>query len=318
MARAHYIVRVGNDGLAAKVTSQAPNHWHYLSPQHIWGLPRDMTHVKVRAAFEADIESPHVTAYIWFLCNGHGGPGHFVQVGIGQRHIGSGPVGNGALPIPADMMARLQQGFDHWFGWRPVSPRAAFRDQVRQLPIPHPPYIPTLRRVTGEHPSFPLFQNLVDSEEQRQQQAAATATAAPPAPVPQAPVPPTFVPQAHIPPPPSSSPPPPIPPADLDNLRREQTSPHSPGHLYLIHMSGTTFYKIGMSLDPEMRLRTLQTGNPLPLSLLSTHDVQDMRSAEMSVHQRFENQRVPNASVREWFEFSDGAGEVEREFERLG
>ena len=83
-------------------------------------------------------------------------------------------------------------------------------------------------------------------------------------------------------------------------------------------MSGTTFYKIGMSLDPEMRLRTLQTGNPLPLSLLSTHDVQDMRSAEMSVHQRFENQRVPNASVREWFEFSDGAGEVEREFERLG
>ncbi|KAL9105907.1 MAG: hypothetical protein Q9187_008639, partial [Circinaria calcarea] len=172
MARAHYIVRVGNEGIATNASQL--NHWHYLSPQHLWGLPTGMNQVNVRAKFEADIENPRVTAYIWFLCNSYGGPGHFVQVGIGRRHLGQGPVGNGNLPIPADVMARLQQGFDHWFEWQPVALDAAFQDKVRQLPIPQPHYISTLRSVTAEHQSFPLFEDLIDGEEH---QAAVTTTA---------------------------------------------------------------------------------------------------------------------------------------------
>ena len=242
-----------------------------------------MPHVKVRAAFEADIENPRVTVYIWFLCNGHGGPGHFVQVGIGRRHLGHGPVGNGNLPIPEDMMTRLQQGFDHWFEWRPVTSNAAFQDRLRQLPIPHPPYIPTLRRVTVEHPSFPLFQDLIDIEEQQ----------------------------------PAAVPTPPATAGDLENIRREQTEPHSQCHIYLIHMENTTFFKIGMSLDPEIRLRTLQTGNPHPLHLLNTQAVQDMRSAEINLHRQFETQRVPNLNVREWFDLDNGTGEVNTEFATL-
>ncbi|MCJ1365925.1 hypothetical protein MMC16_005050 [Acarospora aff. strigata] len=250
-----------------------------------------MTHVNVRAEFEADIENPLVTAYIWFLCNGHGGPGHFVEVGIGRRHLGQGPIGNGNLPIPEDMMARLQQGFDHWFEWRPLSPDPAFQDQLHQLPIPHPPFIPTLRRVTAEHPSFPLFQALIDGEEHR---AVAIITALPVA----APTPPAIE-------------------VDLENIRREQSEPHSQGYIYLIHMNDTSFYKIGMSLDPQIRLRTLQTGNPYPLQILNTQAVQDMRSAETSLHRQFEAQRVPNLNAREWFEFSDGTGEVETAFGTL-
>ncbi|MCJ1451768.1 hypothetical protein MMC28_002108 [Mycoblastus sanguinarius] len=270
----------------------APNHWHYLSPQHLWGFPRGMTHVNVRAKFEADIENPLVTAYIWFLCNSHGGPGHFVQVGIGRRHLGQGPMGNGNLPIPEDMMARLQQGFDHWFEWQPVSLDAAFQDRLRRLAVPHPPYIPTLRRVTDKHPSFPDFQDLIDFAEQ---QAAAAVTPALPAAVPS----------------------PPAIEVDLENIRREQTEPHSQGYVYLIHMENTTFYKIGMSLDPEIRLRTLQTGNPHPLYLLNTQAVQDMRSAEISLHRQFETQRVPNLNVREWFDLGDGTGEVKTAFATL-
>ena len=291
MMRAHYIVRVGNAGVAKTISPRALNHWHYLSPQHLWGLPRGMTHVNVRAEFEADIENPLVTAYIWFLCNGHGGPGHFVEVGIGRRHLGQGPIGNGNLPIPEDMMARLQQGFDHWFEWRPLSPDPAFQDQLHQLPIPHPPFIPTLRRVTAEHPSFPLFQALIDGEEHR---AVAIITALPVA----APTPPAIE-------------------VDLENIRREQSEPHSQGYIYLIHMNDTSFYKIGMSLDPQIRLRTLQTGNPYPLQILNTQAVQDMRSAETSLHRQFEAQRVPNLNAREWFEFSDGTGEVETAFGTL-
>jgi len=292
MARAHYIVRVGNVGLAQTISPSAPNHWHYLSPQQLWGLPRGMTHVNVRAKFEADIENPHVTTYIWFLCNGHGGPGHFVRVGIGRRHLGQGPVENGDLPIPGDMMARLHQGFDHWFEWRPVTANAAFQDQVRQIPVPHPPYIPTLRRVTVDHPAFPLFQALIDNEEQR----AAAVTNAPPAAAPTLPA----------------------IEADLENIRREGAEPHSRGHIYLIHMEGTTFYKIGMSLDPQIRLRTLQTGNPHPLYLLNTQAVPDMRSAEIGLHRQLEAQRVPNLNVREWFDFSDGTGEVRTALVALG
>lgn len=291
MERAHYIVRVGNAGIATTISPRAPNHWHYLSPQHLWGFPRGMTHVKVRAQFEADIESPRVTAYIWFLCNGHGGPGHFVQVGIGRRHVGRGPVGNGDLPIPEDMMARLQQGFDHWFEWRPVTPNPAFQDRLLQLPIPHPTFIPTLRRVTAEHTSFPFFQNLIDGEER---QAAAIATALP----------------AAVDTPPAIE-------VDLENIRREQIEPHSQGYVYLIHMERTTFYKIGMSLDPQIRLRTLQTGNPHSLYLLNTQAVQDMRSTEISLHRQFETQRVPNLNVREWFDFGDSIGEVETAFNTL-
>ncbi|MCJ1226691.1 hypothetical protein MMC12_003344 [Toensbergia leucococca] len=276
----------------------APNHWHYLSPQHLWGFPKDMQHVKVRAKFEADIENPQVTAYIWFLCNGHGGPGHFVQLGIGRRHLGPGPIGNGNLPIPEDMMARLQQGFDHWFEWQPLSPNAAFQDQLRRLPIPHPPFIPTLRHVKSDHQSFSLFQETVDREENRAADADAT-TALPV--VPNSQVIDIGTTPAAI-------------EVDLENIRRERTEPHAQGYIYLIHMEGTTFYKIGMSLDPQIRLRTLQTGNPYPLHILNMQAVPDMRSAETRLHRQFDLKRVPNLNAREWFDFNDGTGEVEVAF----
>ncbi|KAL8698079.1 MAG: hypothetical protein Q9201_006773 [Fulgogasparrea decipioides] len=195
------------------------------------------------------------------------------------------------------MMARLQQGFDHWFEWTPVNPDLAFEDRVRQLPIPHPPFIPTLRHVTDDHSSFPLFQSFIDSEDR---QAAGVATAAVPA------APPALA-------------PPPIETieADLQNIRREQTEPHSQGYIYLIHMENTTYYKIGMSLDPDIRLRTLQTGNPHPLHLLSMQAVGDMRSAEVSLHQRFASQRVSNSNAREWFDLVDRAEEVKMAFTTL-
>ena len=294
MARAHYIVRVGNEGVAAKVSSRAPNHWHYLSPLYLWGLPKAMTHVKVRAQFEADIENPQTTAYIWFLCNGHGGPGHFVEVAIGSRLLGQGPVANEDLPIPRDMMARLQEGFDHWFGWEPVNSSAVFQNRIRQLPVPHPPFIPTLRRVTEEHSSFLEFQNVIDTLEQQSPAVVTTPSTA----------------QGAVPTAPAIE-------ADLENIRREQTNPHSQGHVYLIQMENTTFYKIGMSLDPQIRLRTLQTGNPCLLNLLTTQAVQDMRSAEIRLHQQFETQRVPNLSAKEWFDLSDGADEVQAAFTDL-
>ena len=296
-ARAHYIVRVGNEGLAPRISLQAPNHWHYLAPQQLWGFPKTMNVVKVRAKFEEDVKDLHVTTYIWFLCNGHGGAGRFVQVGIGER-LSGGPVNNGPRPIPGDVFTRLQQGFDHWFEWRPVSLDEAFQDRVRKVPIPHPPYLPSLRRVTEEHPSFSRFQALIDNEDDQALTAATTAAASASAAR-------TRAPAAAV------------EEVDIKNIQREQANPHAQGSVYLIHMEGTAFYKIGMSLDPEIRLRTLQTGNPHPLSLITTSPVQDMRDAELSLHHRFETQRVPNPNVREWFDFGTGTARVQSVFSSI-
>lgn len=285
MSSANYIVRVGNEGFASRASSMALNHWHYLSPQRLWGLPKDMPHVKVRTEFMANIEDPLITTYIWFLCNGYNGPGHFVRVGTGIPHSGNGPVANGPLPIPTEVIARLQQGYSHWFNWRPVSTETEFQDQLRQIPAPVPTFIPTLRRVLPGHPSMPLFEALLDGHDQ-QGRAVTTDRSLEAATL----------------------------QADLENLRHEQIEPSSEGFVYLIHMTGTTYYKIGMSLDPQLRLRTLQTGNPHTLSIRSTLGVEDMRSAETSLHQQFETQRVMNGNAREWFDFRGGTVEVAAAF----
>ena len=300
--RAHYIIRVGNEGLSPRISDTAPNHWHYLSPQHLWGFPKGMTHVNVRSQFEADIANQRVTPYIWFLCNGHDGPGHFVQAGIGRRHAGRGPTENGPIPIPTYIMSRLQEGFDHWFEWEPVSLSPAFRDRVRGLDIPRPTYVPTLRHVKPDHSHFSTFEDLVNNP--RGQAAPAVgpqAYQAPQFPIQASPAPAIQSSQA-----PARRLSPSARPIEVDfeNVIREHTDPHDEGYVYLIQMSRTSFFKIGMSLEPDVRLRTLQTGNPYPLRLAKTWAVSDMLTVEASLHGIFEARKVDNESVREWFDFS--------------
>lgn len=260
-----------------------------------------MTTVKVRSQFIADIANPTVTAYIWFLCNSHGGrPGRFVQLAVGTRHHGQGPVANGNPAIPDDVMTRLLEGFDHWFNWQPVPLDGELRTRLEEIPAPTPTYIPTLRRVAPEHASFQTFETLIDDID---------ASTAHQMPAPQMPVPQLLASQINSPPTAATI------EIDLENLRREQTEPSSKGYVYLIHMTGTSYYKIGMSLDPEIRLRTLQTGNPYALNIITTRNVPDMRSAESALHRRYEAQRVLNLNAREWFDFGDdGIEEVEDAF----
>ena len=291
MPRSHYIIRVGNQRFAQSSSPQVTNHWHYLAPQHLWGFPKAMTTVNVRSQFMADIADPHVKVYIWFLCNSHGGqPGRFVQLALGTRHHGQGPVARGNPPIPDNVMARLRDGFNHWFNWQPVPLNAEMRERLDSIPAPTPTYIPTLRRVAPEHTSFQIFEAFLD---------AVGDNTTDQMPAPQMPAPLTTA--THD----MSLPTAETLETDLENLRREQTEPSSRGYVYLIHMTGTTYYKIGMSLDPEIRLRTLQTGNPYMLDIMTTRHVSDMRSAESALHWRYEAQRVLNLNAREWFDFDD-------------
>ncbi|KAL9583555.1 MAG: hypothetical protein Q9203_005034 [Teloschistes exilis] len=294
MALAHYIVRVGNEGFSNSTSAMAPTHWHYLSPQRLWGLPKAMPHVKVRAQFMKDINDLRVTTYIWFLCNGHNGPGHFVQVGIGAPHSGYGPMATDERPIPADVMTRLRQGFDHWFNWVSVCDEQRFQERLREIPAPVPTFIPTLRRVAREHPSLPAFEALLGDQTLQQPRRLSDVSS-------------SRQKADYV----------WIVETDLENLRKEQIEPSSEGFVYLIHMEGTTFYKIGMSLDPRTRLGTLQTGNPYLLAMRKTQAVPDMRKAESGLHQQFGAHRMLDTNATEWFDFEDGTASVEAAFDVL-
>lgn len=70
--------------------------------------------------------------------------------------------------------------------------------------------------------------------------------------------------------------------------------------IYFIWDSGGNFIKIGVSDEPETRLRELQTANPNPLFLLAVTDGD--YSTETALHTRFSDLRVHGSS--EWFKAS--------------
>jgi len=59
--------------------------------------------------------------------------------------------------------------------------------------------------------------------------------------------------------------------------------------------------KIGISSDPESRLKTLQTGSPKDLKLSFSFPVPDDKELEGYLHERFEDRRLNG----EWFDFTD-------------
>jgi len=72
------------------------------------------------------------------------------------------------------------------------------------------------------------------------------------------------------------------------------------GVVYLVGQPGTTFVKIGIALDAQSRLDSLQIGNPFRLVLL--HTVPGSRREESKLHSRYRHRRVRG----EWFDDHDG------------
>ena len=73
-----------------------------------------------------------------------------------------------------------------------------------------------------------------------------------------------------------------------------------PGYVYAIHSpESPSHVKLGLSADPESRLKRLQTGNPYRLQLIWTHPCPDMTAVESVLHGTFEKYRIPGG---EWFD----------------
>ena len=83
---------------------------------------------------------------------------------------------------------------------------------------------------------------------------------------------------------------------------------NGPGYLYLIkELDGAKgvgkYYKIGGSVDPDARLKHLQTSNPRKLELLETFEVGKMKAAETHVHEKI-LERMKKTELKggtEWF-----------------
>lgn len=69
------------------------------------------------------------------------------------------------------------------------------------------------------------------------------------------------------------------------------------GYIYLIHGVGTTWYKIGHSIQPEVRTAQLGTQGPFKHDLLHCFEVDDVLAAEKLLHALFANV----AAEGEWF-----------------
>lgn len=67
--------------------------------------------------------------------------------------------------------------------------------------------------------------------------------------------------------------------------------------VYVIQMSNTPYYKIGIAKDVNKRIKTLQAANPLKLSIVLCYYVSDAYSVESNLHSQFYRHRING----EWF-----------------
>ena len=85
-------------------------------------------------------------------------------------------------------------------------------------------------------------------------------------------------------------------------------------HLYIIQSSNNGCFKVGRSINPERRLKQLQTGNPYSLKIVLT--LSGMGHREKSIH----NSIMINGKKKckgEWFEYDKMACLPDDVYEKL-
>ncbi|CAI8025918.1 hypothetical protein GBAR_LOCUS14939 [Geodia barretti] len=75
-----------------------------------------------------------------------------------------------------------------------------------------------------------------------------------------------------------------------------------PGEVYLIAQSGSNFFKVGRSVDPDKRLSDLQTGQPQKLIMKERKTVGNMVEVEQRLLAKMRDKFVPMPGGTEWFE----------------
>jgi hypothetical protein len=92
----------------------------------------------------------------------------------------------------------------------------------------------------------------------------------------------------------------------IQNRQEAKTvKPPKAGYIYLICGEETSWYKIGQSKSPKIRLKQLGTQGPFHCRLIHSFGVADMDGVESFLHEHFRSKRAQG----EWFNLD--AGDVE-------
>jgi hypothetical protein len=74
-----------------------------------------------------------------------------------------------------------------------------------------------------------------------------------------------------------------------------------PGEVYLIAQSGSNFFKVGRSKNPDKRLSDLQTGQPQKLVMVEQKRVPNMLEVEQRLLTEMQANFDPAPGGTEWF-----------------
>jgi hypothetical protein len=75
-------------------------------------------------------------------------------------------------------------------------------------------------------------------------------------------------------------------------FRLDLTVPKKPRKIYLIYCKNINLYKIGLSVNPEKRLKQLQTGTPYELNIVSLYDSKYPFKTESILHKSLISKKV--------------------------
>lgn len=82
--------------------------------------------------------------------------------------------------------------------------------------------------------------------------------------------------------------------------------------IYLIYCKSINLYKIGISTNPEKRIKQLQTGSPYELSIITIYDSKYPFKLETTLHNIFSSRKTPEnfkydfeLLSGEWFNLSN-------------
>lgn len=71
-------------------------------------------------------------------------------------------------------------------------------------------------------------------------------------------------------------------------------------YVYLIQSTDNGYYKIGISKNPQKRIKQLMTGNSSPLKLIESYESEFANKIERVLHRRYSHLNKEG----EWFELS--------------
>ena len=71
-------------------------------------------------------------------------------------------------------------------------------------------------------------------------------------------------------------------------------------YIYLIQSTNEGYYKIGVSKDPNKRLKQLKTGNSSPLKLINSYKTDIANKIEKILHRKYSHLSMEG----EWFDLS--------------